>query len=45
MERSSEIAVRKAFGASSETLVLQFIIENIILPFLVRIDRLISFII
>lgn len=31
MERSSEIGVRKAFGASSRTLVYQFIIENIIL--------------
>ncbi len=31
MERSSEIGVRKAFGASSKTLVGQFIIENIIL--------------
>lgn len=34
MERSSEIGVRKAFGASSGTLVWQFIIENIILTFL-----------
>ncbi|WP_432714897.1 ABC transporter permease [Pedobacter sp.] len=31
MERSSEIGVRKAFGASSKTLVYQFIIENVIL--------------
>jgi len=31
MERSSEIGVRKAFGASSKILVGQFIIENIIL--------------
>jgi len=31
MERSSEIGVRKAFGASSNTLVLQFLFENIIL--------------
>ena len=31
MERSSEIGVRKAFGASSMTLVGQFIIENIII--------------
>lgn len=31
MERSSEIGVRKAFGASSKTLVYQFIVENIIL--------------
>jgi putative ABC transport system permease protein len=34
MERSSEIGVRKAFGASSGSLVQQFIIENIILTFL-----------
>ncbi|NNU33640.1 FtsX-like permease family protein [Mucilaginibacter sp. S1162] len=34
MERSSEIGVRKAFGASSKTLVYQFIIENIILTIL-----------
>jgi putative ABC transport system permease protein len=34
MERSSEIGVRKAFGASSGTLVLQFIVENLILTFL-----------
>jgi putative ABC transport system permease protein len=34
MERSSEIGVRKAFGASGGTLVGQFIIENIILTFL-----------
>ena len=31
MERSSEIGVRKAFGASSKTLVYQFVVENIIL--------------
>jgi putative ABC transport system permease protein len=31
MERSSEIGVRKAFGASSRTLVFQFVIENMIL--------------
>jgi putative ABC transport system permease protein len=31
MERSSEIGVRKAFGASSGTLIMQFITENIIL--------------
>jgi putative ABC transport system permease protein len=31
IERSSEIGVRKAFGASSATLVYQFIIENLIL--------------
>jgi putative ABC transport system permease protein len=34
MERSSEIGIRKAFGASSKTLVMQFIVENIILTFL-----------
>jgi putative ABC transport system permease protein len=34
MERSSEIGVRKAFGASSLTLVGQFIVENIILTIL-----------
>jgi putative ABC transport system permease protein len=34
MERSSEIGVRKAFGASSRTLVYQFIVENMILTFL-----------
>lgn len=34
MERSSEIGVRKAFGASSKTLVMQFIVENIILTIL-----------
>jgi putative ABC transport system permease protein len=34
MERSSEIGVRKAFGASSHTLVYQFIVENIILTLL-----------
>ncbi|HEY0177037.1 MAG TPA: FtsX-like permease family protein [Pedobacter sp.] len=31
MERSSEIGVRKAFGASSNTLTYQFIVENLIL--------------
>ncbi|WP_158799150.1 ABC transporter permease [Pedobacter sp. L105] len=34
MERSSEIGVRKAFGASSKTLTYQFIVENLILTFL-----------
>lgn len=34
MERSSEIGVRKAFGASSRTLTYQFIVENLILTFL-----------
>ncbi|MFQ3599330.1 MAG: FtsX-like permease family protein [Chloroherpetonaceae bacterium] len=31
MERASEIGVRKAFGASSRVLVLQFLIENLVL--------------
>ncbi len=31
IERSSEIGVRKAFGASSRHLVMQFIIENLVL--------------
>ncbi|WP_132051957.1 ABC transporter permease [Pseudocnuella soli] len=31
MERSSEIGVRKAFGASSGTLIGQFVVENLIL--------------
>jgi putative ABC transport system permease protein len=31
MERASEIGVRKAFGASSRTLVAQFVVENILL--------------
>jgi putative ABC transport system permease protein len=30
-ERASEIGIRKAFGASSRTLVIQFIVENLIL--------------
>jgi putative ABC transport system permease protein len=34
IERSSEIGVRKAFGASSMTLVGQFIVENVILTLL-----------
>lgn len=34
MERSSEIGVRKAFGASSKTLIYQFIVENLILTLL-----------
>jgi putative ABC transport system permease protein len=34
MERSSEIGMRKAFGASSKTLVYQFIVENLILTLL-----------
>lgn len=46
MERSSEIAVRKAFGASSKTLVWQFIVENIILTIIgAVIGLLVSFII
>jgi putative ABC transport system permease protein len=31
LERSSEIGVRKAFGASSRTLVAQFVVENVLL--------------
>jgi len=31
LERASEIGIRKAFGASAQTLVTQFVIENIIL--------------
>ena len=31
MERASEIGVRKAFGASSRTLVVQFVVENVAL--------------
>ena len=31
LERASEIGIRKAFGASSRTLVAQFIVENIVL--------------
>ena len=34
LERSSEIGVRKAFGATSSTLAVQFIVENIILTLL-----------
>lgn len=34
MERSSEIGVRKAFGASSATIIGQFVIENIFLTLL-----------
>ena len=34
MERASEIGVRKAFGASRGTLMMQFMIENIILTLL-----------
>ncbi len=33
-ERSSEIGVRRAFGASSLTLVAQFVVENIVLTLL-----------
>ena len=46
MERSSEIGVRKAFGASSKTLVIQFIVENLILTiFGAILGLLVSFII
>lgn len=31
IERSSEIGVRKAFGASSKTLIGQFVVENVII--------------
>jgi len=34
MERASEIGVRKAFGASTGTLVMQFIVENVLLTLL-----------
>jgi len=34
MERASEIGVRKAFGASSRTLVGQFVVENLVLTFI-----------
>ncbi|WP_299989706.1 ABC transporter permease [uncultured Pontibacter sp.] len=34
MERSSEIGVRKAFGATSSTIIGQFIIENVFLTLL-----------
>ncbi|MBF9254518.1 ABC transporter permease [Pontibacter sp. 172403-2] len=34
MERSSEIGVRKAFGASSTTIIGQFLVENIFLTLL-----------
>ena len=31
LERSSEIGARRAFGASSRTLIVQFLVENIVL--------------
>jgi putative ABC transport system permease protein len=34
IERASEIGVRKSFGASSATLVGQFLVENILLTFI-----------
>lgn len=34
MDRSSEIGVRKAFGASSKILIFQFLIENVIITFM-----------
>jgi putative ABC transport system permease protein len=33
LERASEVGVRKAFGASSRTLIGQFIVENVVLTF------------
>jgi len=46
IERSSEIGVRKAFGASSKTLAYQFIVENLILTFIGNgLGLLLSFII
>ncbi len=41
IERSSEIGIRKSFGASSLTLVGQFLIENIIITFIGAIISLI----
>ena len=34
MERASEIGIRKAFGASTKTLTMQFVIENVIITLL-----------
>ena len=34
LERSSEIGVRKAFGAHSSTILFQFVFENVVLTFL-----------
>jgi putative ABC transport system permease protein len=34
MERASEIGIRKAFGASSRTLIGQFVVENVLLTLL-----------
>jgi len=34
LERASEIGVRKSFGASSNQLVLQFVVENVVLTLL-----------
>ena len=34
MERASEIGVRKAFGAPSRTLIVQFLVENVLLTLL-----------
>lgn len=34
MERSSEIGVRKAYGASRRQLVIQFVVENILVTFI-----------
>jgi len=34
MERSSEIGVRKAFGADRNTILFQFVVENIVQTFI-----------
>ncbi len=34
MERASEIGVRKSFGASGQTLIAQFLVENLVLTFI-----------
>ena len=39
LERASEIGVRKAFGASSWTLVGQFLVENLILTLVGSVRR------
>ena len=42
LERASEIGVRKAFGASSRTLVGQFVVENLIVTFAAGVLSLIA---